>query len=147
LLAWVKATGSTVVWDPTKPAFMSGMAALSILVGIGIGIAIQNDTFYAVLRSIPGTDVVNTRSSKRPLPFLLSQNWEGKLKENGDGRPSGKVTEAWIRIKVKQSGGPLAYEGWPEFFGVGSEQSEVYLSPACHVDLHSPPPDVVTKIK
>jgi hypothetical protein len=81
------------------------------------------------------------------VPFLLSQNSAGKLKEDGDGRPSGKVTDAWIRIKVKQSGGPLVYEGWPEFYGVGSEQSEIYLSPACQVDLHSPPPDVVTKIK
>jgi hypothetical protein len=128
---------------------MSGMAVWSILVGIGIGIGIgiQNDLFYVVLRSIPFTDVINTRSTKRALPFLLSQNSAGKLNDDGDGRPSGKVTEAWIRIKVKQPGGRLVYEGWPEFYGSGSEQSEVYLSPACQVDLHSPPPDVVTKIK
>jgi hypothetical protein len=147
LLGWAKVTKKTVVWNPANPSFMTGMAALSILVRIGIGIGIQNDVFYVILRSISGTNVVNLRSSKNPLPFLLSQNWAGKLDVDGDARPSGQVPYAWVRIKVKESGAPLVYEGWPDFFRNGAELSEVYLSPACQVDLHSAPPHVVTKIK
>jgi hypothetical protein len=68
----------------------SHQPALSILVGIGLGIAFQNDVFYQLLRKLPFTDVVNARSAERPLPFLLSQNSAGKLKRDGDARPSVK---------------------------------------------------------
>ena len=37
---WAKITGKTVLWDQTSPGFLSRMAALSIFVGIVIGIAI-----------------------------------------------------------------------------------------------------------
>src|SRR3954464_10613208 len=52
---WTKITKRTVVWDQTRPAFLSGMAALSLVVGVVIGIAIQNDVFYLIARSIRGT--------------------------------------------------------------------------------------------
>jgi hypothetical protein len=100
--------------------------------GIAIGLAAEKDVFYVKLRSLPITDILNKRSSSRPLTFLLSQNSTGKLKEEGDARPKKfKKTEAWLRIKLKSG---KIIEGWPEFYEISDEPSELYLSPACNLE-------------
>jgi len=144
---WVFArlSGKTIIWEPTSPVFTSYMTVLSVILGILIGIGIQNDWFYSALRTIPGTDTINKRSFKRPLPFLLFQNSTGRLKRDGDGRPGTKVTEAWVRVRLKQGGG--TYDGWPEFYSSGSDPSELYLSPACQVQNAGETTEKVTKHK
>jgi hypothetical protein len=57
--------------------------------------------------------------------FLLSQNTSGRL---NDARPTEKVAEAWIMVRLEDG---QRYEGWPEFYSLGPDQSEIYLSPAC----------------
>ena len=126
----VRATGTSVVWDLSNPLFLTYVTALSICLGVGLAIGIQRDILFTVLRGLPVTDVINKRSIKRPLPFLLSRNTAGGLRRDGDARPTGKVTEAWLRVRLKKGG---AYEGWPEFYGLGPTESELYLSPACQV--------------
>jgi hypothetical protein len=148
-ILWIftKLSGKIIVWKPTTPVFTSYMTILSVVLGILIGIGIQNDWFYAALRAIPGTDVINKRSFKRPMPFLLFQNSTGKLRRDGDGRPGTgvKVTEAWVRVKLKQGGG--TYDGWPEFYSSGSDPSELYLSPACQVQNPGESTEKVAKHK
>ncbi len=109
---------------------------VSILIGIFLGLAAEKDRFFVTLRALPITDTLNKRSSSRPLVFLLSQNTAGRLKTEGDARPAGsKQTEAWARVEMK---GGKRYEGWPEFYEIGSKSSEIYLSPACEVASSNP---------
>lgn len=108
--------------------FLTSVVVSSVL-GIGLGLAAEQGRFFMVLRSLPITDVINKRSSSRPLVFLLSQNSAGRLKQDGDARPKQmKQTEAMIRVQMKEG---HIYEGWPEFYELRQESTEVYLSPAC----------------
>jgi hypothetical protein len=113
------------------PALLFIVFLVAVAVGIGTGIAAERDLFHAVLRSLPGTATMNKRSTKRPLPFLLSQNTAGRLRTDGDGRPVAKVTEAFVPIFAKEG---RVYDGWPEFYGTERKPSEVYLSPACRAE-------------
>ena len=111
--------------------FYATSVVVAIVMGIALGMAAQGDQVFRALRSLPGTDVLNKRSAKRPLVFLLNQNSKGQMKVEGDGRPAAmKQTEAFARIKIKD--GPI-YEGWPEFYEHANSPSELYLSPACRV--------------
>lgn len=117
----------------SSPAYVFFVTSFVIALAIGLvaGLTAQGDEFYRTLRSLPGTDVLNKRSSKRPLVFLLNQNSKGQMKKEGDGRPVFmKRTEAYARVELKE--GPI-YEGWPEFYEHGNSPSELYLSPACRV--------------
>jgi Family of unknown function (DUF6338) len=116
------------------PALLFMVFLVAVAVGIGTGMAAERDTFHAVLRSLPGTTTINKRSTKRPLPFLLAQNTAGRLREDGDGRPGQKATEAFIRIFLREG---RIYDGWPEFYGTERRPSEVYLSPACRAQKSS----------
>jgi hypothetical protein len=72
---------------------------------------------------------VTKRSSQRPLAFLLSSNRRGDLEE---GRVKGAQTkQAWVDILSEGDG---HFAGFPEFFGIGKEPSELFLSPACTVN-------------
>jgi hypothetical protein len=113
------------------PALLVAVFLVSVAVGIGTGMAAERDLFHQVLRSLPGTVTMNKRSTKRPLPFLLSQNTAGRLRQDGDGRPGPKATEAFVRIFLKEG---RIYDGWPEFYGTERKPSEVYLSPACRAE-------------
>jgi hypothetical protein len=113
------------------PALLFAVFLVAVVVGIGTGMAAERDLFHAVLRSLPGTATMNKRSTKRPLPFLLSQNTAGRLREDGDGRPGPKATEAFVRIFLREG---RIYDGWPEFYGTERKPSEVYLSPACRAE-------------
>jgi hypothetical protein len=144
LWAFVRVTGATVVWDLSNPIFATYVLILAIVVGVFGAVSVQLDLFYAVLRKLPGAELVNKRSAKRPLPFLLQQNTTGNLRRDGDSRPQGKVTEAWLIVRVKQGG---AYAGWPEFYGVGKDASEIYLSPACEVEITANREERTTKHK
>jgi hypothetical protein len=113
-------------------AFFVSSLAVACVLGVALGITIERDYVFRSLRSLPGTDVLNKRSTKRPLSFLLSQNSGGQLKVEGDARPKEmKRTEAFIRVRLKDG---LEYEGWPEFYETGNAPTELYLSPACRVD-------------
>lgn len=142
LWLFVRATGLSVVWDLSNPLFLTYVTVLSIAVGVGLAIGIQRDVFFTILRGLPGTDIINKRSINRPLPFLLSRNTAGGLRRDGDARPTGKVTEAWLRIRLKKGG---SYEGWPEFYGLGSTESELYLSPACQAQSVQNQADKISK--
>jgi uncharacterized protein DUF6338 len=113
------------------PALLVAVFLVAVVVGIGTGLAAERDLFHSVLRSLPGTATMNKRSTKRPLPFLLSQNTAGRLREDGDGRPGQKATEAFVRIFLREG---RIYDGWPEFYGTERKPSEVYLSPACRAE-------------
>jgi hypothetical protein len=116
----------------SKGLFCSVVILVSVSTGILIGWAAEKDVFFVTLRALPITDTLNKRSSSRPLVFLLSQNASGQLKEEGDARPKHfKKTEAWVKARLKSG---KEYEGWPEYFGIGDETSELYLSPACEWD-------------
>jgi len=104
---------------------------VAVIVGIFCGYAAEKDWFFLTLRSLPITESLDKISSKRPVVILMSRNKAGELntKGGGDARPKPlKVTEAWVQVRLKS--GKL-YEGWPEFFELGYEPSELYLSPAC----------------
>jgi len=106
--------------------------SLAVAVGTGLlfGLGAERDTFFVTLRSLPITKELNKRSSSRPSTFLLSQNTRGQLVTEGDARPqSHKVTDAFVLVSLKA--GNQRYEGWPEFYGLGKDASEIYLSPAC----------------
>lgn len=118
-------TGSAPSWTVSQILVM-GMLT-SVMSGVTLGLAAERDWFFVTLRSLPITDTLNKRSSSRPVAFLLSQNTSGRLKNEGDARPD-KVTEAWVRITLNDG---TQYEGWPEFYGIDKEKSEIYLSPAC----------------
>jgi hypothetical protein len=113
------------------PALLVIVFLVAVAIGIGTGMAAERDLFHMVLRSLPGTATMNKRSTKRPLPFLLSQNTAGRLRADGDGRPVAKVTEAFVRIFAREG---RVYDGWPEFYGTERKPSEVYLSPACRAE-------------
>jgi hypothetical protein len=120
-------------WDAAssrivQALFFGCIFMVSVLTGIGLGIAAERGIFFATLRSLPVTGGLNKRSSDRPLVFLLSQNTAGRLSQEGDARVSGKATEAWARISLDNG---VVYEGWPEFYGIAQEETEIYLSPAC----------------
>ena len=105
------------------------LLVVSILSGTLIGLAAEKDWFFVTLRCLPITDTLNKRSSSRPLVFLLSQNSTGQLKNDGDARPEPlKKTEAWVKVRLKSG---KQYEGWPEYFSIGEQSAELYLSPAC----------------
>lgn len=116
----------------SKKVFYVLVFLCSISTGLLIGFAGEKDWFFITLRALPITDTLNKRSSSRPLVFLLSQNSAGQLKEDGDARPPPfeKTTEAWVRVYMK---GGKQYEGWPEYFGIGDQATELYLSPACEL--------------
>lgn len=119
----------TVKSRNSKRIFYVIVIFVSLLTGVLIGLAAEKDLFFVTLRSLPITDTLNKRSSSRPLVFLLSQNATGQLKKDGDARPEPyKRTEAWVKIRLKSG---KEYEGWPEYFGISNESSEIYLSPAC----------------
>ena len=100
---------------------------VAVSIGILFGYASEKDWLLRSLRWLPITKTLDKRSSNRPLVFLMKQNTMGKLDEDGDARPK-KVTEAWVKVRMKS--GKL-YEGHPEFYEIGNEKSELYLSPAC----------------
>jgi hypothetical protein len=117
-------------WNANAGTLLFASIALGLLVGLGLGLAAEQDKFFLTVRSLPITTELNKRSSTRPTTFLLSQNTRGQLKAEGDARPN-KTTEAWALVTLKS--GTKIYEGWPEFYGLGKERSEIYLSPACEV--------------
>jgi Family of unknown function (DUF6338) len=119
--------------NPGKTIFLTITVGTSIFLGVGIGVAAEKDIFFVTLRTLPIFDVLNKRSSNRPLVFLLSQNSAGKLKMEGDARTENKVTEAWVRLTLDSG---EVYEGWPEFYGLGDAKSELYLSPACRLTIN-----------
>lgn len=125
------------------PALLVAVFVVAVAVGIGTGMASERDLFHRVLRKLPGTVTMNKRSTKRPLPFLLSQNTAGRLREDGDGRPGVKVTEAFVRIFLKEG---RVYDGWPEFYGTERKPTEVYLSPACRAEKRADGAWDVTRI-
>jgi hypothetical protein len=102
---------------------------VAISSGIISGIVLERGSFFDIVRKLPLFDILNKRSSARPLIFLLRRNTGGLLAQVGDARPGEKVGEAWIRIHMQE--GPI-YEGWPEFYD--SKPTELYLSPACRID-------------
>lgn len=110
-------------------SFYAILLFASVISGILIGWAAEKDVFFVTLRALPITETLNKRSSSRPLVFLLSQNATGQLKKDGDARPEPfKKTEAWVKARLKSG---KEYEGWPEYFEIGENASELYLSPAC----------------
>jgi hypothetical protein len=117
-------------WSWSSSVWLGTGILIGGVVGAALGLAAERDAFFVTLRSLPVTKELNKRSSTRPTPFLLSQNSQGKLREDGDGRPT-KTTEAWVLITLKS--GNKRYEGWPEFYGLGKERSEIFLSPACEI--------------
>jgi hypothetical protein len=131
-IGWtLKRSGFSTSGSAPTYVFFTTSFVIAIAIGVVAGLAAQGDEFYRTLRSLPGTDVLNKRSAKRPLVFLLNQNSKGQMKKEGDGRPAFmKRTEAYARVGLKD--GPV-YEGWPEFYEHGNSPSELYLSPACRV--------------
>jgi hypothetical protein len=117
-------------WNVKAGTLLFVSLIVGAAVGIAIGLAAEQDKFFLTVRSLSITKELNKRSSARPTTFLLSQNTGGQLQIEGDARPI-KVTEAWAHVTLK--GSSKTYEGWPEFYGVGKEQSEIYLSPACEI--------------
>lgn len=118
---------------PIKSLFYGIVVLVSMVTGILLGLAAEKDVFFVMLRTLPITETLSKRSSRRPLVFLLLQNATGQLKQEGDARPkSMKKTEAWVKVHLKSG---KVYEGWPEFFGIGYDPSELYLSPACEWKL------------
>lgn len=121
--------------EPSKIAlFITAMLAVSVIVGLLMGIAAERGSFYSLVRQIPFVDVLNKRSQARPLIFLLRKNSGGDLNvpgDVGDGRPAGKVGEAYLRVYLDND---VIYEGWPEFYD--AKPTELYLSPACTVTEH-----------
>lgn len=124
---------TTIVWKP--PIFLSLAIFLllllffSVFFGIVSGVTMEGGGFYNLVRKLPIVDVLNKRTSARPLTFILRRNSGGQLKTEGDARPKGlKVGEAWLRVYLE---GGAVYEGWPEFYD--SKPTEIYLSPACRI--------------
>ena len=119
--------------EPSQIAlFITAMLAVSVVVGLLIGVAAERGAFYSLVRQIPFVDVLNKRSQARPLIFLLRKNSGGDLDvpgDVGDGRPTGKVGEAYLRVYLDND---VIYEGWPEFYD--AKPTELYLSPACMVN-------------
>lgn len=112
-----------------QSVFFTVAIAVSLVLGVALGLAAEADRFFVSLRALPITNTLNKRSAARPVVFLLTQNTGGKLKAEGDGRPPAKKQgEAWALVQVKNG---RRYEGWPEFYETGSKPSEIYLSPAC----------------
>jgi hypothetical protein len=107
--------------------FASILLVTSLFIGLGLGFAIEKDYLFRALRWAPFTESFNRRSHLRPMIFLFSQNTAGLLDVEGDGRPFGKVGEAWLQIHLDGD----IFEGWPEFYS--NEESSVYLSPACEI--------------
>jgi hypothetical protein len=116
-------------WVPSSTAVLSTSIIASMFLGLGMGLAAEGDSLFATLRSLPIADTLNKRSSSRPVTFLLSQNTRGRLAMEGDARAV-KVSEAFALITMKNG---KRFEGWPEFYGLGKDPSEIYLSPACEV--------------
>lgn len=103
--------------------------SIAIVLGVGIGLMLENDLFFRALRSFSLTAELNKRSVSRPLTFILSQNTEGRLRREGDARPEPvKVTDAWARVRLVTG---EMFEGWPEFYSDTGADTDVYLSPAC----------------
>lgn len=119
----------TVSWiPPLTLRFYALSLFLAVLTGLLIAISYDNDSLLLFARSLFGTSV-SKRSSQRPLTFLLSSNRRGDLEE---GRPEdARAKQAWVDI-VSEGDGHFA--GFPEFFAMGKEPSELYLSPACTVN-------------
>lgn len=110
-------------------SFMATVLTLAIALGLWVGYIYSTDAVLAGLRHGPWAKVLTKRSESRPLSFLLAANRQGKLEE---GRPSPmKQGQVWINIHLE--GGKI-FAGYPEFFPIGSEGGEVFLSPACSVD-------------
>jgi hypothetical protein len=106
--------------------FILIVLVIAILTGIIIGVAYENDSLIKLLRGIPGTRMITKRSHQRPLTFLLALNRKGELEE---GRPEPmKTTEAWVKVRLKNG---KVFHGYPEFFSLRGETSEIFLSPAC----------------
>lgn len=106
--------------------FILIVLVVAILTGIIVGVAYENDALLKLLRGIPGTGMITKRSYQRPLTFLLALNRKGKLEE---GRPEPmKTTEAWVKVRLKSG---KVFHGYPEFFSLRGENSEIFLSPAC----------------
>lgn len=109
-------------------AHMVASVVVAVPLGVFIGVAADREFLYQAVRGFPLSDTLNRRSDKRPLDFILTQNSNGQLAVEGDGRrPQFKVTEAFIRLETENG----TFEGWPEFWG--DEQSFIYLSPACTI--------------
>jgi len=110
--------------------FASLTLVIAVCAGIWIGIGLERGTFFQWVRQVPVVNVLNKRSSARPMIFLLRRNTGGLLAHEGDGRPKGqKVGEAWMRVHLQEG---AIYEGWPEFYD--NKPTEIYLSPACKIE-------------
>lgn len=129
--AVVKLKGRELTDRSAKRLFCVVILFVAVLMGVGLGMAAEGDTFLRVLRVLPLTKTMNKRSTHPPLVFLLAQNTAGQLRSEGDARPQqAKVTDAWARVITKRG---KIYEGWPEFYRSGTTEAELYLSPACEV--------------
>jgi hypothetical protein len=105
-----------------------GFFVLSVAVVIGsiIGRSYRSDLILKAARTIFGADL--KLSSQRPLSLLLSQNSSGRLEE---GRPKKlRERESWLEVAVE---GGERFAGYPLRFRTTSNQSEIFLSPACRL--------------
>jgi hypothetical protein len=121
-----KGTGGTQPDSQLSAIFVLIVLVVSCAIGILVANFYENDTILKWLRGTPVTRMTTKRSYQRPLTFLLAQNRKGKLEE---GRPqSMKTTEAWVEVHLTSG---EVFEGYPEFFSMGNEATEIFLSPAC----------------
>jgi hypothetical protein len=115
-------------------SFMVTVLALSVILGIVIGYAYSSDLMLSGLRHGPFARKLTKRSVERPLSFLLGANRQGSLEE---GRPNSmKQGQVWVEIHLKSG---KVFAGYPEFFPLGQEKSEIFLSPACSVGAKPEP--------
>jgi hypothetical protein len=105
-----------------------GLLVLFVAVVLGglAGKLYSEDLVLVSARKFLGSNL--KMSSQRPLSLLLRQNSTGSLKE---GRPPHmQEKESWLEIELE---GGERFAGYPLVFRTTSDQSEIFLSPACRI--------------
>jgi Family of unknown function (DUF6338) len=119
-----------------------GLAAVvvpvAIMVGIIVGVVAEEDSFFRLARWFAFIGLVNRESSKRPLSYVLYRNDRGNLNRDPvmDGRPFGQASREaqWLRVYLEKEKEGRIIEGWPRYYDLRREPSELVLSPACEVE-------------
>ena len=124
--------------DTTTQLHFFVSIVLALLLGVAVGIAMQEDQLVSMIRTVPGGAALSKSSSKRPLLHVLSRNGNYRLDAEPalDQRPAPlRQKRAYVRIHLKEG---LIYEGWPHQYSHGKASSEILLTPACRVSGDPP---------
>lgn len=114
--------------------FLLATLIFSIVVGFGFGVLHTTDAMSATLRNVFGKNVVQIFSHNELVRELFSRAYSDDFP---DGRfnllPPMQFDHSNRYARFSLADGKIVYEGVVEKFFSGSDQPQVYISPACTI--------------